>query len=105
MNVPEIRRAEIWMNGGKGASSEAIWRQMMGVFGQYANHPVDSSDFGRCYYLLELIPEWKPRLKEMRNKSIEWLHLIDEWKVLTNLYESGAIDELNALIRRLVSPK
>jgi len=102
--IPEMRRAELWMRGGKGASSEAIWGQMMNDKSSYPSYPLDSGDFGRCYCLLELIPEWKPRMREMWMKGKEWANLVDNWSHLTQLYEEGMLDELNLEIRRLVRP-
>lgn len=62
------RRALFWaLAGDTGVSSEAIARHMTGgeggKFGMMP--PSDADDRGRCIRLLELIPEWLPRLKEM----------------------------------------
>lgn len=66
----ERDRAILWaLSSDTGISSEAIARHMLG-FGPYDRigfqPPSDSSDRGRCIRLLELIPEWIPRLNEMR---------------------------------------
>lgn len=67
---PAEQRALYWaLSGDTGISSEAIARHMTKSgpgrhFGQQP--PSDSSDRGRCIRLLELIPEWIPRLPEMR---------------------------------------
>ena len=62
-------RAVYWaLSDDTGTSSKAIARHMTGarhgIFG--AGPPRDSSDRGRCIRLLELIPEWLPRLNEMK---------------------------------------
>lgn len=63
------RRYLIWsLAGDTGISSETLAAHMLGVkkgghFGMQP--PSDSADRGRCIRLLELIPEWLPRLKEM----------------------------------------
>lgn len=67
-NQPIERRALFWaLSGDTGISSEAISAHMTdtpaGRFGYQP--PSDSADRGRCIRLLELIPEWIPRLKEM----------------------------------------
>lgn len=62
-------RALFWaLSGDTGISSKAIMAHMTGYektdsFGMQP--PSDSADRGRCIRLLELIPEWLPRLKEM----------------------------------------
>lgn len=62
-------RAVYWaLSDDTGTSSKAIARHMTGarhgIFG--AMPPSDASDRGRCIRLLELIPEWLPRLDEMK---------------------------------------
>lgn len=62
-------RAIYWALGDDtGISSKAIARHMTGarhgIFG--ASPPSDASDRGRCIRLLELIPEWLPRLDELK---------------------------------------
>lgn len=61
------RRALFWaLCGATGMSSEAIARHMTGFNnGSSFRPPSDASDRMRCIKLLELIPEWLPRLKEM----------------------------------------
>jgi len=66
---PIEERALFWaVNGDTGISSKSIMAHMTGnekadAFG--IQPPSDSSDRGRCIRLLELIPEWIPRLNEM----------------------------------------
>lgn len=67
---PVEQRALFWaLSGDTGISSKSIMAHMTG---QQKNDsfgimpPSDSSDRGRCIRLLELIPEWLPRLDEMK---------------------------------------
>lgn len=66
----EAERATFWaLSSDTGTSSKSIARHMMG-FGIdndrfYSGPPSDSDDRGRCIRLLELIPEWIPRLPEL----------------------------------------
>jgi len=66
---PVEQRALFWaLSGDTGVSSEAIARHMTGnsYDGRFGfSPPSDASDRGRCIRLLELIPEWLPRLSEM----------------------------------------
>lgn len=59
-------RALFWaLSDDTGISSEAIARHMTGDTIRRMTPPSDSSDRGRCIRLLEIVPEWIPRLKEM----------------------------------------
>lgn len=61
------RRALRWAltSGDTGISSEALCAFMLGIEGGRTTPPADAADRGRCIRLLELIPEWIPRLHEM----------------------------------------
>ncbi|HZH10606.1 MAG TPA: hypothetical protein VEZ24_09560 [Microvirga sp.] len=77
-----MERAHKWIIGhDTGASSEAIWAHMMNAGEPRSGwfYPLDPADLGRCLRLLELIPEWKPRLPEMAAHSKEWAALVSQW--------------------------
>jgi len=80
-----------WIVGGDtGTSSETIWAVMMGVPRKRgADVPYDPDDFGRCYRLLKLMPEWRPRLPEVAAAypRSAWGQLVDRWDEMTALYE------------------
>ena len=63
-------RALFWsLTGDTGISSKAVAKHMTGFSAEGAfgfMPPSDSSDRRRCIRLLELIPEWLPRLDEMK---------------------------------------
>lgn len=50
------------------------------------NPPWDPDDFGRCYRLLELFPQWRGRLREVAAKHKAWRGLVDNWSELESLY-------------------
>ena len=77
-----------FVTGNIGSSSKAIVAQLMGIYAKrnWGDHPHDSGDFGRCYKLLEAVPEFKPRIKEMAVRSNEWAALVEHWDELTELY-------------------
>ncbi|HBO7075364.1 TPA: hypothetical protein L6A17_10840 [Pseudomonas aeruginosa] len=56
----------------------------------YYDHPHDPDDLNRCLLLLDLIPEWKPRMREMAQHSPEWAALASSWEKLANLFLSEA---------------
>lgn len=91
-------KAAQWIVGGDvGASSRAIWGHMMGATLKNAafDYPSDCGDFGRCYRLLKLIPEWRPRVLEMARYGKVWAALAVSWDELERLYEHDAIPAKN----------
>lgn len=68
-NTSLAYRALFWaLSSDTGISSEALAAHMTGVRSNTQwgmQPPSDAADRGRCIRLLELIPEWIPRLKEM----------------------------------------
>lgn len=85
-------RARRWIVDGKvGLSSQAIWSHMMGVPGQDMSFPRDPDDLNRCLLLLQLIPEWQPRMHEMAVYGSAWTALSGRWDriALTFLEEVG----------------
>lgn len=83
-------KANWWMrNGERGVSSETIWQTLddRGISLTLPNHPLDPSDFKRCYLLLKAIPEWKLKLYLMKEVSPVWSRLVDNWDKLTEMLE------------------
>lgn len=98
-----------WIIGNDtGISSKTIWAVMMGAVsaGGWFGVPQDPDDFGRCYRLLKLFPEWKDRLHEVTEYFPAWTGLVREWDRLTELYEkevpSGRCPELYAAMNPLI---
>lgn len=87
-----------------GASSTAICAHMIGEKPEDNDYsaPSDPSDLGRCLRLLDLVPEWKPRIHEMAVYGPAWAGLIKQWGVIVDLYynESGV-----PLEQRKLSPE
>ncbi len=89
----EMQRALDWITGeDTGLSSKTIFEVMTSAqpspqrswIGFY---PLDPDDFGRCYRLLQRIPEWRERLPEVAARYPDWCGLVDAWDELTALYE------------------
>lgn len=71
-----------------GISSKTILAVMTGSnVSRYSRPPADPSDFGRCYRLLQLFPDWRARLNEVADKFPSWAGLVKEWDELTAMYE------------------
>lgn len=82
------QRAAAWMRDGEvGMSSRAIHDHMLGVaaHGGYAA-PADPDDLNRCIKLLELIPEWKPRMSEMAQRGDQWAGLASRWEEIVQCF-------------------
>jgi hypothetical protein len=75
------------LNGETGVSSKTICAVMTGSVAHYNDVPHDPSDFGRCYKLLALFPEWRARLHEVAEKFPMWGPMVEAWDELTALYE------------------
>jgi hypothetical protein len=99
--IPE--RASAWITGhDTGASSKAIWAVMMGrELPRYA-YPSDDDDLGRCLRLLDAIPEWKPRLREMERVSPYWAALVQHWDELSFRHRDGR--NVSARMRQILDP-
>jgi hypothetical protein len=72
-SLPIEERARNWrQNGRVGLSSKVICDHMQGRSVAVHHYPSDPDDLNRCLLLLDLIPEWRPRIREMANYSREW---------------------------------
>jgi hypothetical protein len=112
-------RACRWIVGGDtGVSSRAIWAVMMGVHEHSHDRctPSDPSDFGRCYRLLKLIPEWEDNLSMMKvldhdrcingiNYPKVWSSFVDHYYTMKRLYLrehlTGSAPELYKFMKSL----
>lgn len=95
-------RACRWIVGDDtGVSSMAIWAVMMGVHENLPywqrSTPSDPSDFGRCFRLLKLIPEWEDSLSKMKAIDYDmeingikypkvWSSFVDNYWKMKRLY-------------------
>lgn len=97
------------LSGDTGISSKTICAVMVGskVTGSFGpDVPHDNGDFGRCYKLLALFPEWRARLHEVAEQFPMWGPMVEAWSELTALYEKqqkvgrdvGLYDRMQALI-------
>lgn len=83
------QRAAAWMRDGEvGMSSRAIHDHMLGLTPKcgYFDYPLDPDDLNRCIKLLELIPEWKPRMGEMAQRGEQWNGLANSWEEICQCF-------------------
>lgn len=92
---PSPANAYEWFNGrDTGTSSLTIYSVFMHTdspHGQY-NIPSDPEDFGRCYRLLKIMPQWRFGLQQVADNFPAWQPLVDHWDELTALYEEELPD-------------
>jgi hypothetical protein len=81
-----------WLMGqDTGQSSKAIVAFMNGVRDpKLLPYPQDPDDLGRCIRLLNLVPEYRQRLPEMKEASPQWAKLIEKWDVLEAMFLAEA---------------
>jgi len=83
--MTDIAKIMRWVIGNDtGISSKCIAAFMCGadVQNRYCDAPSDPSDLGRCLRLLELFPEWKPRMLEMSTVNDRWAKIVPHWEEL-----------------------
>ena len=91
LTEPEAERMHFWRTvGERGVSSETIYSVLCGTLAPLRQpkdfrHPLDPADFLRCYKLLEIIPEWRDRLEELKTLGDPWPALVDNWDKLTEM--------------------
>lgn len=85
-----------WLASGKtGASSLSIVARLTGQGKQTGCYPADESDFNRCEYLLEMVPDLLPNLNMMVDVNAYWAALIPQWE---EIKRSGNKSDLIASI-------
>ena len=82
------QRAVAWIRDGEvGMSSRAIHDHMLGLEAREGySHPHDLDDLNRCMLLLDLIPEWVPRMPEMAQRSSAWAGLVARWDEISQSF-------------------
>lgn len=96
----------LWLlSSDTGISSKAIFRAMIGLPPQDKCTPCDPSDFGRCYRLLKMFPEWEARVKELgtlidyspkvngEQRPNLWQIFADNYKKLCEMYEEECVGD------------
>lgn len=97
-----------WLTGrDTGTSSLTIFSAMTGLPSPHGDYdvPYDPDDFGRCYRLLRLFPEWREHLNKTVSLCPAWAAFVDNWDELTRIYEqelpAGRMPKLYARLQEL----
>jgi hypothetical protein len=96
------------LNGDTGRSSATMAAIALGatrVQGCEVDAPYDPSDFGRCYRLVQKVPEIREHFPRIGKKVKVFAGILREWDALVRIYErdkpKGESRELHELIRGL----
>lgn len=103
---PPVTTVDEWLRSrDTGTSSLTILEVLAGYATDRHGVPHDPDDFGRCYRLLHLFPQFQSRLPEVAIRFPEWKPLVERWAELEALYEeelpNRTAPKLYALIKKL----
>ncbi len=99
--------ADEWMaSWDTGVSSRTIFATFKGYgLDGGPGVPHDPDDFGRCYRLLKVAPEWRANLRRVAERYPAWVGLVAHWDRLESLYEeefpTGSAPRLYALMQEI----
>lgn len=102
-----------WLiNGDTGISSKTMAAIALGATKSdkhSVDAPYDEADFGRCYRLVQKVPEIREHFPRIGKKVKIFAGILREWDVLVRIYErdkpKGESRELHELIRGLRGDK
>lgn len=106
LSKESIQKALKWVTGDDtGLSSITIWKIMMtGEMEDEPRAPADPSDFGRCYRLLKLIPEFENSLPFLHGydwRNTQLSVFVNHYQEMCDLFEQGKNEELYKLMKNL----
>lgn len=104
------KKAFAWLESGKtGLSSLTMCKH---IFPNIRHHyldklnenepayPRDSDDLSRCLFFLSSVPEAQNKLQSMKEVSVKWSNLIDNWDTLVLLFDNKEYKEVYSLIQK-----
>ncbi len=96
MTMMDKRLAQWFASGDTGISSEAValWMSAGVKLDRWGSStPSDGGDFGRCYRLLKLFPEWRERIADMAGAGNLWPTYAARWADMEAAYEADLADK------------
>lgn len=112
MSIPVdvmFKMLEWSLSGDTGSSSKTMLRAALRPI-KGGDIPHDPSDFGRCYRLLEAVPDLRLYFPKMVENCPRLTPYINEWDELSRLYQlgqasgTGKAPELYARLKELSEP-
>lgn len=58
-------------------------------------YPRDPDDLGRCFNLIDAVPEFGGRIPEMADKGAHWMAVTSNWARWLEMYHAGDTDQLH----------
>lgn len=81
-----------YATGQRGASSEAMAACFLG-YPSDGSSPCDPADLNRCLLFLDMVPEARQKMDELRPLSPTWNKLVDRWDELElAFYDEVGVD-------------
>lgn len=91
MNTEELKAiAEWFVSRDTGSSSETMAAIHLGAENGRFNPPLDPSDFGSCYRLLEKAPSIRESFSRIGQLCPAFKPLLDNWDELCDLFQQEA---------------
>ncbi len=104
------KKVLLWFSeGDTGSSSEAMALTLCGIkldrnnCNWWSPWPHDADDFGRCYRLVQKIPELRLRLNEMESLGPIWKKIAQNWDELCLLFEKPEYTELYKRLQEITA--
>jgi len=66
------------------------------------HHPYDSSDFGRCYNVLQAMPSLKDNFSKLAELSSERKALVENWDYISENWEKGHFRTASEIILQIL---
>lgn len=107
---------EVWLrSGARGTSSNAIVEHLegypVGLLSKptpWGDHPHDPDDLWRCVRLLDAVPSYRARIREMATRSAAWAALAPHWEDLEALLRAelptGRAPQCYTRMREILDP-
>lgn len=97
-----------WDTGLSSLTIYSVFERDVSVFsrsGMEPTTPMDADDFGRCYRLLAVTPEWRKDMAKVGECFPRWKPIIERWDELEALYVNGDRASVSRILGELWSAK
>ena len=91
-----------WLASDDTGTSSVYMASVLGGFYRPYAHPADADDFGRCSRLLIAVPEFRGKIELMRDKSVQWDKLLNEWGYIEDRIRMEDWEAANQCVKECV---